>query len=143
MKGEGLVSANFDFIIRIGVAGLLGAIIGIERKFDQRSGLKTHFLVAVGSALIMVVSKYAFQIVWMKNIWHLIRAVLQRKLLVESVFRCRYNYYSKAGGERINDSSWFMGYSRNWISNWGWYVCSRNWSDDSRFNWFRDCKPYF
>ena len=58
-------------------------------------------------------------------------------------FRCRYNYYSKAGGERINDSSWFMGYSRNWISNWGWYVCSRNWSDDSRFNWFRDCKPYF
>ena len=36
-----------------------------------------------------------------------------------------------------------MGYSRNWISNWGWYVCSRNWSSDSRFNWFRDCKPYF
>ena len=33
---EGLVSVNIDFIIRIGVAGLLGAIIGIERKFDQK-----------------------------------------------------------------------------------------------------------
>ncbi len=37
-------------------------------------------------------------------------------------FRCRDNYYSKAGGERINDSSWFMGHSRNWINNWGWHV---------------------
>lgn len=50
-----------DFIIRIGVAGLLGAIIGMEREIrSKEAGLKTHFLVAVGSALIMVVSKYAF-----------------------------------------------------------------------------------
>lgn len=41
MKGEGLVSANFDFIIRIGVAGLLGAIIGIEREIrSKEAGLK-------------------------------------------------------------------------------------------------------
>ncbi|KAA0775927.1 methyltransferase [Bacillus sp. BB51/4] len=55
------MSVNFDLIIRIGVAGLLGAIIGIEREIrSKEAGLKTHFLVAVGSALIMVVSKYAF-----------------------------------------------------------------------------------
>ncbi len=55
------MSVNIDFIIRIGVAGLLGAIIGIEREIrSKEAGLKTHFLVAVGSALIMVVSKYAF-----------------------------------------------------------------------------------
>ncbi|KAA0760475.1 MgtC/SapB family protein [Bacillus sp. SH5-2] len=55
------MSVNFDFIIRIGVAGLLGAMIGIEREIrSKEAGLKTHFLVAVGSALIMVVSKYAF-----------------------------------------------------------------------------------
>jgi len=55
------VSVDFDFIIRIGVAGLLGAMIGIEREIrSKEAGLKTHFLVAVGSALIMVVSKYAF-----------------------------------------------------------------------------------
>jgi len=55
------VSLHIDLIIRIGVAGLLGAIIGIEREIrSKEAGLKTHFLVAVGSALIMVVSKYAF-----------------------------------------------------------------------------------
>ncbi|MBJ8081620.1 MgtC/SapB family protein [Bacillus cereus group sp. N14] len=55
------MSVNLDLIIRIGVAGLLGAIIGIEREIrSKEAGLKTHFLVAVGSALIMVVSKYAF-----------------------------------------------------------------------------------
>ena len=41
MKGEGLVSVNIDFIIRIGVAGLLGAIIGIEREIrSKEAGLK-------------------------------------------------------------------------------------------------------
>ncbi|HDR4910520.1 TPA: MgtC/SapB family protein [Bacillus cereus] len=55
------MSVDLDFIIRIGVAGLLGAMIGIEREIrSKEAGLKTHFLVAVGSALIMVVSKYAF-----------------------------------------------------------------------------------
>lgn len=58
MKGEVPVSVDFDFIIRIGVAGLLGAMIGIEREIrSKEAGLKTHFLVAVGSALIMVVSE--------------------------------------------------------------------------------------
>ncbi|WP_242143375.1 MULTISPECIES: MgtC/SapB family protein [unclassified Bacillus cereus group] len=52
---------DFDFVLRIGVAGLLGAMVGIEREIrSKEAGLKTHFLVAVGSALIMVVSKYAF-----------------------------------------------------------------------------------
>ncbi|MED0902381.1 MgtC/SapB family protein [Bacillus nitratireducens] len=55
------MSLHIDLIIRIGVAGLLGAIIGIEREIrSKEAGLKTHFLVAVGSALIMGVSKYAF-----------------------------------------------------------------------------------
>ena len=55
------MSVHIDFIIRIGVAGLLGAMIGIEREIRSKEAeLKTHFLVAVGSALIMVVSKYAF-----------------------------------------------------------------------------------
>ncbi|MGW6194183.1 MgtC/SapB family protein [Bacillus cereus] len=55
------MSLHIDFIIRISVAGLLGAMIGIEREIrSKEAGLKTHFLVAVGSALIMVVSKYAF-----------------------------------------------------------------------------------
>lgn len=50
-----------DYYVRIVVAGLLAALIGIEREFrSKEAGLKTHFLVGVGSALIMVISKYGF-----------------------------------------------------------------------------------
>lgn len=43
MKGEVPVSVDFDFIIRIGVAGLLGAMIGIERNSIERSWIKDSF----------------------------------------------------------------------------------------------------
>ncbi|WP_069812281.1 MgtC/SapB family protein [Streptomyces sp. TP-A0874] len=45
----------------LGVALLLSAAIGLEREVRQKSaGLRTHTLVGVGSALIMLVSKYGF-----------------------------------------------------------------------------------
>ncbi|GIN84199.1 methyltransferase [Heyndrickxia sporothermodurans] len=48
-------------IIRLILSGLLGALIGLEREFrSKEAGFRTHFLVAVGSALIMLVSKYGF-----------------------------------------------------------------------------------
>ncbi|MFC7392690.1 MgtC/SapB family protein [Scopulibacillus cellulosilyticus] len=50
-----------DLIARLFAAGILGALIGFEReKHFKEAGLRTHFLVALGSALTMVVSKYAF-----------------------------------------------------------------------------------
>lgn len=52
---------ELDFVFRLAVAGLLGALIGLEREFRAKeAGLRTHFLVAVGSALMMIVSKYGF-----------------------------------------------------------------------------------
>ncbi|MEN1966907.1 MgtC/SapB family protein [Lentibacillus sp. N15] len=52
---------NYEFLIRIVLAGLLGSAIGLEReKRFKEAGLRTHFLVAVGSAIIMIISKYAF-----------------------------------------------------------------------------------
>ena len=124
MKGEVPVSVDFDFIIRIGVAGLLGAMIGIEREIrSKEAGLKTHFLVAVGSALIMVVSKYAFSDIVFEEHMSLDPSRIAAQVVSGVGFRCRHNYYSKAGGERINDCGWFMGYCRHRISNWsGMYV---------------------
>ncbi len=43
MKGEVFVSLHIDFILRIGIAGLLGAMIGIERKFDRKNWIKDSF----------------------------------------------------------------------------------------------------
>lgn len=50
-----------EFALRILFAGLLGAAIGFERKNRNKlAGVRTHAIVALGAALIMVVSKYGF-----------------------------------------------------------------------------------
>ena len=53
---------NLEFVLRIFVAALLGGAIGLEREYRAKeAGLRTHFLVALGSALFMVVSAYGFE----------------------------------------------------------------------------------
>ena len=48
-------------IVRLAVAGLLGAIIGIDREHRAKeAGIRTHFFVSLGSALFMIVSQYGF-----------------------------------------------------------------------------------
>ena len=55
------MSQNWEFIVRLLLAGILGSAIGIERKAHfKQAGLRTHFVVAIGSALIMIVSKDGF-----------------------------------------------------------------------------------
>ena len=50
-----------EYIIRICVAALLGGIIGLDREYRAKdAGFRTHFLVALGSALFMIVSAYGF-----------------------------------------------------------------------------------
>lgn len=51
-----------EVVIRIMAAIVLGGCIGMERQFKQRpAGFKTHILVCVGSATVMVLSEYMFQ----------------------------------------------------------------------------------
>lgn len=48
-------------LLRLFAAALLGGIVGIERENRKRAaGLRTHLLVCLGSALIMVLSEYLF-----------------------------------------------------------------------------------
>ena len=52
---------TFEFILRLFTAGALGALIGLDREYRAKeAGYRTHFLVSLGSALIMIVSQYAF-----------------------------------------------------------------------------------
>lgn len=42
---------NFDFVLRLLVAGILGAVIGLDREYRAKeAGYRTHFLVSLGSA---------------------------------------------------------------------------------------------
>lgn len=50
-----------EMILRIAVGGLLGALIGLERHLRAKeAGIRTHFLVGLGSALFMVISQFGF-----------------------------------------------------------------------------------
>ncbi len=50
-----------DAMVKIGVTALLSGIIGFEREHSHRpAGFRTHILVAVGSALVMLTSVYIF-----------------------------------------------------------------------------------
>ncbi|MBQ8026801.1 MAG: MgtC/SapB family protein [Clostridia bacterium] len=50
-----------ELLVRLMVACVCGCIIGVERSFRQKeAGIRTHVILALASALIMVVSKYGF-----------------------------------------------------------------------------------
>ena len=52
---------NFELISRLVLAAALGSVIGVEReRLSWAAGLRTHMLVCVGSALIMIVSAFGF-----------------------------------------------------------------------------------
>ena len=50
-----------EALLRLALAALLGGAVGIERELREReAGLRTHLLVALGSALFTIVSAYGF-----------------------------------------------------------------------------------
>jgi putative Mg2+ transporter-C (MgtC) family protein len=52
---------NLELIARLVMAAALGSVIGFEReRLSWAAGLRTHMLVCVGSALIMIVSAFGF-----------------------------------------------------------------------------------
>jgi putative Mg2+ transporter-C (MgtC) family protein len=53
--------SELEVMLRLGLAMVLGGMIGLEReRLDRAAGFRTHALVAVASALIMIVSTYGF-----------------------------------------------------------------------------------
>lgn len=56
------VIQQLEWMVRILLAGLCGGIIGYERESRKKTaGLRTHVIVAVSAALLIVLSKYGFQ----------------------------------------------------------------------------------
>lgn len=59
-----MLATTSDMIVRLAVAAVLGAIVGLEReRTEHAAGLRTHALVSLGSALFMLVSGYGFNAV--------------------------------------------------------------------------------
>lgn len=54
-----LIKYTLMAVARLGLAALLGGLIGFEREHSHRpAGFRTHILVAVGSALVMLTAVY-------------------------------------------------------------------------------------
>ncbi len=52
---------QLELILRLFVASICGAAIGLERENHMKTaGIRTHLIVSLASALMMVVSKYGF-----------------------------------------------------------------------------------
>jgi putative Mg2+ transporter-C (MgtC) family protein len=62
------VLTQLELLLRLVVAGVCGCLIGFERKNRlKEAGIRTHMIVAVGAALIMIISKYGFADVLLGN----------------------------------------------------------------------------
>lgn len=52
---------DLEFFGRLLLAGICGAVVGYERKRNMKeAGVRTHFIVSMAAALVMLVSKYGF-----------------------------------------------------------------------------------
>lgn len=114
------MEANWDFIWRLVVAGIFGTIIGLDREYrEKEAGFRTHFLVALGSALLMIVSQYGFFDV-------LKQPGVSRP---EScgctggeryrLYRCRNDYFQSPRCARSDDGGQPLGCLRNWSGDRG------------------------
>src|SRR3954464_1556115 len=63
LLGADVVSLSWEeALLRLVLAAVLGGAVGVERELREReAGLRTHMLVAVGSALFTLVSAYGFR----------------------------------------------------------------------------------
>jgi putative Mg2+ transporter-C (MgtC) family protein len=53
---------TLEIVLRLILAALLGGVIGYEREHTNRpAGFRTHILVCVGAALVMVTSEFIFE----------------------------------------------------------------------------------
>ncbi|WP_010579541.1 MgtC/SapB family protein [Liquorilactobacillus vini] len=56
-----MLLTNIDWLMRLFVSGICGCLIGYERSRQRKSaGIRTHMVVAIASALFMIISKYGF-----------------------------------------------------------------------------------
>jgi putative Mg2+ transporter-C (MgtC) family protein len=56
------VNFSIEIVLRLLLAAVLGAGIGFQREWNKKpAGVRTHSLICMGSALVMIVSIYGFE----------------------------------------------------------------------------------
>ena len=122
---------TWDFFFRLLVAGVLGAIIGLDREYRAKeAGFRTHFLVALGSALFMIVSKYGFwDILGDTGIGLDPSRIAAQVVSGIGFFGSGDYYYPEVICERIDHSCRDMGYLCHWTCSWNRTILAGNQCD--------------
>ena len=69
------MTSNYEILLRLVLAAVLGAVVGLEREVHGRpAGIRTYLLLCMGSALIMVVSELLFVKYESKGLADILRA---------------------------------------------------------------------
>ena len=82
----------------------LGGLVGLEREITNRpAGFRTHTLVCMGSALVMITAKYIFGIY--HNMVNLDPARLGAQVISGIGFGSRHNYEGRSPGSRLTTAA--------------------------------------
>lgn len=79
---QALGNWEWDYLLRLGLAALLGSLIGLEREHHGRSaGFRTQLLVGLGAALVMIIALHFEQLLGDRTATNsIIRADIARAL---------------------------------------------------------------
>lgn len=132
------MSMTWDFILRLFVAGALGAVIGLDREYRAKeAGYRTHFLVSLGSALIMIVSQYGFmEIIKIEGIDLDPSRVAAQVVSGIGFIGAGTYHFSEANSAWINNGCRYMGYLRYRTRSRSRNVLAGNFGYYSYFNRF-------
>ena len=123
-------SFHLELMLRIILSCFIGYMIGYERKSrDKSAGMRTHAIVGLGAALMMIISKYGFGDV---PDYDASRVASQ---IVSGVgfLGAGIIFVKKQYGQRPDHRRRALGYCRRWNGNWRRFLFYRY------LHWFSHC----
>ena len=132
----------WDFALRLFLAGVMGILIGLEREYRAKeAGYRTHFLVALGSALMMIVSQYGFTAVLETDLVRLDPSRIAAQVVSgighrrsggerNRFYRGRNHYFTETDCKRVDYGGRHLGH----FGHRACYRCRHVWHRDNRYH---------
>ena len=125
---------QIDWLIRLILAGICGYAIGYERNSRYKNaGTRTHLIVALSAALMIIVSKYGFMDIISTHGINLDPSRIAAQIVSGIGFRSRTDLCSQSIRSRLNHRCWHLGNFWYWYGYWFWIIFYRYWSYFTHF----------
>lgn len=92
---------QWEYLVRIVLASVCGSLIGLERSHRQKeAGVRTHLIVCLGACLMVIVSKYGFFDVIVRDSVQVDAARVAANVITGISFLCAGVIFVKGGSIR-------------------------------------------